>query len=132
MSGPVIYVAGPFRGPDAFAIAENVRAAERAALDVARHGATPLCPHTMYAHFQGALPDAFWLDATLGLLGRCDALLLIRGWESSAGSRGELAEARRLGLVVAEVGDVEPTHVAVRRILVALDERSTPSDRSGT
>lgn len=99
----VIYIAGAFRAPTAWGIAQNVRAAEAAGLDVARLGAMPLIPHANTAHFHGELSDEFWLAGTLELLSRCDAVFVFN-WtahaERSVGTRGEIAEAAQLGLPV--------------------------------
>lgn len=89
MTMPVVYLAGPFRGPDHWAIAENVRQAERLALAVWRSGAACLCPHANTAHFQGAAPDQVWLDGDLAMLRRCDAVLMTPDWRHSAGARAE-------------------------------------------
>lgn len=91
----IIYVAGPFRAPTAWDIEQNVRRAEAAALDVARIGAMPLCPHTNTRFFHGQLTDGFWLRGTLELLRRCDALYLYDPATEilSAGTRVEVEEA---------------------------------------
>jgi len=94
----VVYIAGPFRAPDAWGIETNIREAECLGLEIARAGAIPLIPHSMLRYFQGTLPDHFWLDATLELLRRCDALLLGPRWKESAGAREELNEAKVLGM----------------------------------
>lgn len=86
----VVYVAGPFRGPDHFAIAENIRRAERLALEVWKAGAACICPHTNTMHFQGAAPDHVWLDGDLEILRRCDAVLVTFDWERSTGARAEV------------------------------------------
>lgn len=96
----VIYIAGPFRGPDSWIIENNIRRAEELSLEVDKLGAMALCPHTNTRFFQGALPDAFWLEGTLELLRRCDATMMVAGWERSVGARGEKAEAERLGMPV--------------------------------
>lgn len=83
------YVAGPFRGPSAWAIAENVRKAERVALDIWRAGAACICPHTNTALFGGALPDSAFLDGDLEMLRRCDFVVMVEGWEGSMGARAE-------------------------------------------
>lgn len=94
----VVYIAGPFRGETSWEVAENVRAAERVGLEVARLGYMPLTPHANTAHFDGCLPDAFWLEGTLELLRRCDAVVLVPGWERSRGTKAEIreAEARKI------------------------------------
>lgn len=94
----VIYVAGPFRGPTQWAIAENIRVAERLGFEVAKLGAMPLIPHANTAHFHGHQTEQFWLDGTLELLRRCDAVIFTENWERSSGARGERVEAQRLGL----------------------------------
>lgn len=86
---PVVYIAGKFRGPTAWDIAENVRNAERWALRVAEAGAMPLCPHANTAHFHGQLTELFWIEGTLALLAKCDAAMFLSNWTESEGARGE-------------------------------------------
>ena len=93
---PVIYIAGPFRAPDAWGVEQNVHAAERWILPVAKAGAIPLCPHAMYRHFDGTLDDDYWLNATLGLLRLCDGIITIPGWRSSKGTLDEIELAKQL------------------------------------
>lgn len=96
----VVYVAGPFRGPNAWEIEENIRRAERLALQVWRSGAAALCPHTNTRFFQGAADDAVWLDGDLELLARCDAVILTPNWRESSGARAEHGFATSRGIPV--------------------------------
>ena len=98
----VIYVAGPYRGPHAWAIEENIRRAERLALAVWHLGAAALCPHTNTRFFQGAAPDDLWLAGDLELLIRCDAVILTADWDRSVGAGIERAVAERRGIPVFE------------------------------
>lgn len=95
-----IYIAGPFRGPNAWEIEENIRRAERLALEVWRLGCACICPHTNTRFFQGAAPDEVWLAGDLELLARCDAILLTADWERSSGARAEVDFARKRGMPV--------------------------------
>lgn len=99
-SMPVVYIAGKFRGPTAWAIAEHVREAERWGLRVAEAGAMPLIPHANTALFHGLLTEQFWIDGTLGLLARCDAALFMPGWTESTGAVGEHSYCERHGIPI--------------------------------
>ncbi len=96
----VVYIAGPFRGPNAWEIEENIRRAERLALEVWRIGAAALCPHTNTRFFQGAADDAVWLDGDLELLKRCDAVLMTLDWNRSTGATAERRWAQTCGIPV--------------------------------
>lgn len=96
----VIYVAGPFRGPNSWEIEQNIRRAETLALEVWRAGAAALCPHTNTRFFKGAADDRVWLDGDLELLARCDAILMTPDWERSSGARAERDFAIERGLPV--------------------------------
>jgi len=89
----VVFICGPFRGKTAWDVEQNVRRAERVAWLVAREGAMPLCPHANTRFFNGTLTDEFWLAGTMALMCLCHAVVLVPGWQQSAGSRGEYAEA---------------------------------------
>jgi len=96
----VVYVAGPFRGPDSWAIENNIRRAETLALEVWRSGAAAVCPHTNTRFYQGAAPDKVWLEGDLAILSRCDAILMTPDWERSSGARAERDYAVELGIKV--------------------------------
>ncbi len=98
----LVYVAGKFRGPTAWDVAENVRRAEQAGLRVARAGAMPVIPHANTAHFDGQFNDAFWLEGTLEMLRRCDAIYVINQTDlaTSKGTQGEHSEAVLMGIPV--------------------------------
>lgn len=102
MAGAVkcVYVAGPFRGPTHWDVMRNVLRAEALNLDVWRLGAVGVCPHKNTENFDGLLTDSLWLAGTMEQLRRCDAMILVRGWRRSAGTRAEVAEATRLGIPV--------------------------------
>ena len=96
----IVYIAGKYRGPNGWAVAENIRAAERVGFAVAQLGAMPLIPHSNTANFDRTLDDKFWIDGTLELLRRCDAVIMVDGWEHSVGATGERTEAHRLGMPI--------------------------------
>ena len=109
---PIIYVAGPYRGPDRETIAANIEAARRLALYACTLGWFPLVPHMNTAHMDADLPDlgdAFWLRGTMELMERCDAVVLIEGWGRSEGTLAEIARADALRLPVFRSSDLLPS-----------------------
>ncbi len=96
----VVYIAGKFRGADAWEIANNIHKAATLALEVWKAGMTAICPHLNTAVFQGALPDDVWLKGDLEILSRCDAVLVVDNWMHSEGARAEVAYAARRGIIV--------------------------------
>lgn len=98
----VVYVAGPFRGPNAWAIEQNIRRAEARALDAWRAGFAALCPHTNCRFFEGAASDDIWLRGGLALLAKCDALLVDPDEPVTRGVRAEIDYANAHGIPIFE------------------------------
>lgn len=105
----LIYIAGPFRASssyvpghqDMFKVQENIMAAMKLGLDVARlDGAFPVIPHANTMFFTNAALDKVWLDGDLEMLRRCDAILMTSDWERSSGARAEEAFAKEHGIPV--------------------------------
>lgn len=97
---PVVFIAGPFRADTGWAVEENIRRAERVALQVWKAGAAALCPHTNSRFFHGEGHDQLWLDGYLAILQRCDAVLLLPNWRESSGARAEHDAAIRAGIPI--------------------------------
>lgn len=96
----LIYLAGPFRGPDSWAIACNVHKAAELSLRVWKLGVACICPHLNSAQFQGVCADRLWLDGDIEMLRRCDGLITTPNWKTSAGAREEVAFAYANGIPV--------------------------------
>lgn len=100
----LLYIAGPYRGPTREAVERNIQAAMHAAAIAVRKGWYPVVPHACTAHFDRDYPglagDEFYLEATIELMRRCDAVMTVQGWEFSSGTRAEMIEAARIGLEV--------------------------------
>lgn len=94
MSKPkLVYIAGPYRGANAWEVEQNIQRAEAIAADVFETGHYPLCVHTMYRNFDGTMTGQFWLDATMEMMRRCDVVLILPHSDNSEGTRGEMLEA---------------------------------------
>lgn len=100
---PLIYIAGPYRAETREGVELNIQAARAVARICAAKGWMPVCPHTMLAHLESimpSIPDKFWLMSTMALMERCDAVMLVPGWQASSGAMGEVAAAQALGMQV--------------------------------
>ena len=93
----VVYIVGPFWADNAWAREQNIRRAEALALEVAQAGFAVICVHAASRFYPGVLPESFWLAADLEIIRRCDAVLLVAGWEYSTGSRTEVDDCRERG-----------------------------------
>jgi len=98
----VVYIAGPYRAATKEAIDENIRRAGEYAKKYWRLGYTVICPHLNSAHFDGVVPDEAFLDGDLELMKRSDILVLIPGWRTSEGTRGERSLALHFGKDIIE------------------------------
>jgi hypothetical protein len=103
----LIYIAGKFRGPTAWDIEQNIRRAEEVGMEVALLGGAPVIPHANMRFFRGTKDDAFWLAATMAMLERCDAVMMVPNWPHSAGACAERDRAMELGLPVFESDTTE-------------------------
>lgn len=96
----LIYVAGPYRAKTVWGVEQNIHRARAIGAQLCSLGAYAVIPHSNTAHFDGLAPDEFWLEATLELMRRCDAVMMVPGWGDSSGARAEREEALRLLLPV--------------------------------
>jgi hypothetical protein len=94
----LIYVAGPYRGPNALEIERNTRRAEELGVKVAMLGAMPMIPPANNRYFNGILDDRFWFLGNLEWMRRCDGAIFTRDWQRSSAARQEHDECERRGL----------------------------------
>lgn len=91
----IIYVAGPYRAPNVWEVEQNIRRAEMLAYEVWQvPGCVPLTPHLLGRHLDKVVPDEIVLPAMMRLLDVCDGLILVSGWDLSAGTFEEVVHAR--------------------------------------
>ena len=104
----VVYVAGAYRAKNGRTVNENIQAAKEVAITIWESGHVALCPHLNTANFEdaSALPDDVYLEGDLLLLTRCDALMLVPGWQESEGAVRERSFAIAYGIPVYEFSDL--------------------------
>lgn len=96
------FVINPHRISELFGTAEELAASFRVLYGMP---ASPLDPAFMFPEI-ARLAHAV-MDADLAAVRSCDAIYLLRGWESSRGAKKELAEALAHGLQVMQEGGEE-------------------------
>ena len=99
----LVYIAGKYTGKTMMETKRNILLAEEAAIYVLKQGNYPVTPHLNTALFEFHCPEIkekFWYDATLDLLERCDAILMLPLWQDSHGARGEYMKAIELKLLI--------------------------------
>lgn len=122
---PLIYVAGRYRAATRADIAQNIENARLVGIEAARLGWYPVIPHCNTAHMEDDLQhdDEFWLAGTLELMTRCDAVVLVDGWETSVGTAGEIAKADQIRLPVFRRLDLLPGSAEFMAWLFATEAR---------
>lgn len=95
------YIAGPYRAEHTYQIDRNIRKAKEVGEELALLGFFPIIPHVNTAHMDGIQDDAFWLAGALKLMDRvADLVVLIPGWELSAGTKMEFNLAMQKGIPI--------------------------------
>lgn len=101
MKVKTIYIAGPFTHNDDAVIEANILAAEdvaRAIITLTKGNVACIVPHSLGRNFKRGPGDAdYWYRATEEMCSRCDAVVLVPGWENSAGTLREIALMISLG-----------------------------------
>lgn len=98
----LVYIAGKFRDENPYLVERNIRVAEEALSCLIDLGIAAICPHTNYRFFDKYSSDNFFINATLEMLRRCDAVYLCPGWTESRGAILEKGEAESLETPVFE------------------------------
>lgn len=95
----LVYIAGPFRAPLAWQMEHHVRNAENVAhwmMQKCRF-LYPVIPMANTRFFHGCREDDYFLQGTLLMMSKCDAMLLIGAWQESQGAcleREQMLELR--------------------------------------
>lgn len=108
----LVYIAGPYRAAHGRTVENNLIAARNKAIQLVQVAVNdlggewfPMVPHLNTAHFDvltDVAPDQYYLDGTLNLMTKCDAVLLTQpnAAELSAGTRNEVSVAQTLNIPV--------------------------------
>lgn len=96
----VVYVAGPYTAETDFERKKNIQRADEVNADLWKKGYFAICPHKITAFYGGLVQEEVFIDGGLEILRRCDAVVLVKGWEKSNGTIGEIREAIRFRIPI--------------------------------
>lgn len=91
----IVYIAGPLSGSSAWKRQCNRRNALALSLEVHKAGFAFICVHAWGTTFWEEIDEESALAADFELVSRCDAVLLVDGWERSRGTAREIVHAHQ-------------------------------------
>lgn len=94
------YISGAYSAPNTYTTKQNIQHAERVHAEVLRAGYASICPHLNSAFMDGVIDYRGWMDVDIEIVRRCDFMVMVPGWERSAGACEERAVAIGLGMAV--------------------------------
>ena len=100
MQSLIVYVAGPYRADTIAGVRRNIERARAVAEELWAMGYPTICPHLNTAFMDGLAEDGDFLDGDLLILKRCDAVVLVDGYEDSIGAMAEVKCAAQRGLPI--------------------------------
>lgn len=105
MKSKLAYVAGPYSARTKLGVLLNIRRAWKVAKILWGNGYTVICPHSNSAFMENISNDEF-IQRDLSLVGRCDVIFVLPGWQKSKGTREEIRYAGLLGKDIIMLGDI--------------------------
>jgi len=104
----LIYVSGKYSGDTD----KNIEAARTVAVFLWEMGHSVICPHTNTANFEKFCNATYeqYIAGDLDMISRCDAMVMVGGWEESKGANIEKDYADRIGLPVYFAPNLPPLH----------------------
>ena len=123
----LIYIAGPYRGK----VKENIAHARKVAIQLWEMGHTVICPHLNTANFDKDcnVSEEIIIQRDLNILIRCDALMMLIGWEESEGAVIEWAHAKEADIYIyyedGRFPELHPTEVKCPKQVMAFKKFTT-------
>jgi hypothetical protein len=109
----LVYVSGKYSGD----IDANIEIAAQIAAQLWDEGHAVICPHMNTAHFENRCLATWenYIAGDLNMISRCDAMVMIPGWEDSKGAVVEKDYAEKLHIPIWYYPDVPELHITEQR-----------------
>jgi uncharacterized protein DUF4406 len=109
----LIYTAGPYSSDTEKGIEENINIARSIAATLWESGHAVICPHANTARFETICQATYdqYIEGDLKIVARCDALVMLPGWELSKGANIEREYAQSLDIPIYIYPDLPALHL---------------------
>jgi len=89
----IVYLAGPYSGN----VDDNISRARKISIELWEAGYYVVCPHLNTAHFEIDCRCTYenYMRGDIEILSKCDAVVMLPGWQNSAGASREKKHAAR-------------------------------------
>ncbi len=116
----LVYVSGPYYGNTPEQIDKNIAAARAVAIKLWEMGHAVICPHTNTIHFEQDCEATYeqYIEGDLNMISRCDAMVMLKYWETSKGAKIEYEYAVALGVPIYTPDNLPELHVTELRVPV--------------
>lgn len=85
----LLYIAAPYKAKTICSLQQNIHEAKLMSMYYWNKGYAVICPHKNTENFDGLMPDKVFLQGTMLMLSKCDAIAMHPNWEQSSGSVDE-------------------------------------------
>lgn len=102
----LVYLAGPYSADRPYDVWANIQEAHWDAAHIVsnfeegRHDWYPVVPHLNSMLMDGLASYGYFLEGSMLLMEKCQAVCLLKGWQRSHGTRSEVLRAIELGLPI--------------------------------
>ena len=106
----IVYLAGPIRPKGDQTLESNINNAKNIALELWKKDYVVISPHAN-SDLPISLADKEveswrWLNGDLDIISRCDAVVVLPGWEESSGTKGEIEFAKERNIPITYYPDL--------------------------